>query len=239
MRRANDDACPTLRVAAYRPDGTRASTSSSSACPPNRVGGAGGPGLTGGGPQASRVRRRATSPSGPHGIIRLLTYPVEIHAPATSLDPLDHRLQGHVRYGGRCPLNGDEGRGCATPIVAVTAGTVAGFLPTVSVAPPRRRLPAAAPAPDAKLRPAPPPGASSSRRTHITTARRPSDLASWDGPCAGQGVGPGSNRCEFTLGSTDTCITATWRKSTTYPHNPPTDGFSVSGPACPTGALTP
>lgn len=259
---ADDDACPGRCEASCtcRPDGTRLDV--------EIVGLPAGiawsiqedPGLTGGGPQRISCPPTCSyqSPSGPHGIIRLLTYPVE--DPRTGDFPLDILSITGCKgtsvlpaADGLCALNGDESKVVVTlryrPIVAVTfAGTVANFLPTVS---------GSATTGDGVGFPCGgaaglltqncarhyQPGASVFLQTYSdepgTSARHPSDLVSWDGPCAGQGIGPGSNRCEFTLGSTDTCITATWRKSTTYPHNPPTDGFPVSGPACPTGALTP
>jgi len=66
---------------------------------------------------------------------------------------------------------------------------------------------------------------------HPPDSRFPIELVSWDGPCAGQGIGPGGNQCTFTLGTTDTCITTTFRQP---------DGFVTtpqpySGPTCPTG----
>ncbi len=44
-------------------------------------------------------------------------------------------------------------------------------------------------------------------------------LVSWDGPCAGQGIGPGENVCEFTITS-DTCIDLTFAKPAGVPGAP-------------------
>ena len=62
-------------------------------------------------------------------------------------------------------------------------------------------------------------------------SRFPIQLVSWDGPCAGQGIGPGGNQCTFVHGDADACITTTFRQP---------DGFGTTprpfvGPTCPTG----
>jgi hypothetical protein len=219
------------------------------------------PGLTGGGPQRISCPPTCSyqSPSGPHGIIRLLTYPVE--DPRTGDFPFDILSMTGCKgtsvlpaADGLCALNGDESKVVVTlryrPILAVGfAGTAAGGLPNVSGSATTGDgvgfgCGGAAGLLTRNCARHYQPGASVFLQAYSDEpgnplARRPSDLVSWDGPCAGQGIGSGSNRCEFTLGTTDTCITATWRKSPTYPHNPPTDGYAVSGPPCPTGAVTP
>jgi hypothetical protein len=61
-----------------------------------------------------------------------------------------------------------------------------------------------------------------------------SELVSWDGPCAGQGIGPGMNDCNLVTLDVDTCITATWRKTP----GALGDAVALPGQPCPTGAQT-
>ena len=59
-------------------------------------------------------------------------------------------------------------------------------------------------------------------------------LVSWDGPCQGQGIGPGVNDCEFLSPSVDTCVTVEFRKLPGSLGDP----VPIEGLPCPTGIVT-
>lgn len=191
------------------------------------------------------------NPGGPHGITQLRVFPVD--DPRTGDPPYDvvafTGCSGTTALpapGASCFLAGDEPRVVVTlqyrPIIAVTFGGEAGQAPVVSGNPTQPLTGQATGFACGATQPRVqscarhfPVGSGVALQTSSDdppTAGFAIELVSWDGPCAGQGIGPGVNRCFFVMGSADTCITATFRK-------PPRFGgitaTPYSGPTCPTG----
>jgi len=190
------------------------------------------------------------SPNGPHGITRLRAYPTE--DPRTGDFPFDIESMEGCRgtsalpasNGGFCSLEGGESRVVVNlryrPILAVVFAGEAGVNPTLSGNPvdgfPTDAVGfACRPGNETRLCARHyTPGGPVRLQTSSRNGSYNTDLVSWDGPCSGQGLGPGPNVCSFTMLPVDTCITATYQKS------PGTLGppHAISSAPCPTGSAT-
>jgi hypothetical protein len=192
------------------------------------------------------------APDGHHGIISLKSIPVE--DPRTGDFPFDiESITGckgtsalPASNGGLCYLNGDESKVVVNlryrPILAVTFAGEAGTNPVVTGNPTTGYSTdgtgfacyASSPTTQTCARHYSVGGPIDLQTASYDGDAYDTELVSWDGPCAGKGIGPGTNKCTLSIVD-DTCITATFRKHMGTLGT----AHAISGPACPTGAMTP